>query len=235
MKTQLRRFLPGWALDSYNRLVSRHIIRKRMGAWFDVDWKLRAPQADDREWVRVYNVSWEHWERPDLTPTDLTEIIGLLDDYSSMLDVGCGDGFLLEILRKHCDRLGGVDIAAKALTSARQRLGVEALLAQAFAENLPFADDSFDAVVSTHTIEHVRDPRAAVAEMLRVAARRMIVLTPCQDYRRYTEDYHLHFFPDEEALRAAVGLPEAFCKRYRSQSKEAKFSGEVMILTVKKQ
>lgn len=46
--------------------------------------------------------------------------------------------------------------------------------------NLPFADNAFDAVIALDFIEHLATPDAlhAISEMMRVASRRVIVLTP---------------------------------------------------------
>ncbi len=48
---------------------------------------------------------------------------------------------------------------------------------QASAEELPFDDDSFDAALAVLTMHHWCDWRAGVAEMRRVARRRIVVLT----------------------------------------------------------
>jgi len=39
-------------------------------------------------------------------------------------------------------------------------------------EDLPFLDDAFDTVVSTHTLEHVQRIGVALSELRRVAAKR---------------------------------------------------------------
>ena len=52
---------------------------------------------------------------------------------------------------------------------------------QASAESLPFADRSFDAAMAVLTIHHWADPQRGLAEMRRVARRRVLVLTWDQD------------------------------------------------------
>ena len=81
------------------------------------------------------------------------------------------------------------------------------LFCEANIEQLPFADKEFDTVVSTHTLEHVRDVRRAIDELRRVARRRVIVVVPSERPYRYTFNLHLHFFPYEHLLRAALGEP----------------------------
>jgi ubiquinone/menaquinone biosynthesis C-methylase UbiE len=81
-----------------------------------------------------------------------------------LLEVGCGEGILLEALtasEKHA-----IDVSTTALAKARARTG--ATCAAALAESLPFADGSFDLVVSVGVMEHFVDEDAANREIRRV-------------------------------------------------------------------
>jgi ubiquinone/menaquinone biosynthesis C-methylase UbiE/uncharacterized protein YbaR (Trm112 family) len=89
------------------------------------------------------------------------------------LEIGCGSGPALLALSAH-DRVVGVDVALRWLVIARKRLeadGATASLVCACAEALPFAPNSFDHVVSLASLEHFRDPRAALTESRRVLDR----------------------------------------------------------------
>ncbi len=86
-----------------------------------------------------------------------------------VLDAGCGTGANL----KHFANLGtltGVDIDRQALEFCRQRQAGR--LAQASVDHLPFADQSFDLVLSLEVLYHaqVDDEAAALAEARRVLA-----------------------------------------------------------------
>lgn len=58
-----------------------------------------------------------------------------------------------------------------------QRPPGAAPVVQASAEQLPFADDSFDAAMAVLTIHHWQDVAKGLAEMTRVARRRVVVVT----------------------------------------------------------
>jgi ubiquinone/menaquinone biosynthesis C-methylase UbiE len=86
-----------------------------------------------------------------------------------VLDVGCGTGAVLRRLAACLPtaRLVGVDPAPRMLAEARKRLdGVR--LEQAAAERLPFADASFDLVVSAMSFDHWADQELGLAECVRV-------------------------------------------------------------------
>ena len=83
-----------------------------------------------------------------------------------ILVVGCGDGTEAAHLATMLDTraLVGIDIDGAFDPGARER--VELMVADA--RKLPFEDESFDLVFSYHTLEHVREPERAIAEMRRV-------------------------------------------------------------------
>lgn len=59
----------------------------------------------------------------------------------------------------------------------RQRPGMSAPAVQAVAEALPFRDRSFDASMAIFTVHHWADQTGGLAELQRVARRRIIVFT----------------------------------------------------------
>lgn len=91
-----------------------------------------------------------------------------------LLDVGCGPG---SITRGLAARLApgeviGIDLSEKTLASARSEaaaLGLDNLRYQvASLYELPFETGSFDAVFAHQVLQHLREPSAAIREMLRV-------------------------------------------------------------------
>jgi SAM-dependent methyltransferase len=86
-----------------------------------------------------------------------------------VLDVGTGPGYAAQRAFQRGAVATGVDIAAEVLALARRRHpGIRFL--QGDAEDLPFADSSFDAVVSHFTVNHLPQPERAVTELARVLA-----------------------------------------------------------------
>ncbi len=87
-----------------------------------------------------------------------------------VLDVGCGPGALsVELVaRVGAERVAAADPSAPFVEAARERLpGVD--VRQAGAEDLPFADASFDAVLAQLVVQFMTDPAAGVGQMGRVA------------------------------------------------------------------
>lgn len=95
-----------------------------------------------------------------------------------LLEVGCGAGHVLERFSR--GRATGIDLSPAMLERARRRLDAGTGLARAAAEALPFPADSFDVVLCTEVLEHTRNPRAVMEELVRVAgpAGRVVVSVP---------------------------------------------------------
>jgi SAM-dependent methyltransferase len=86
-----------------------------------------------------------------------------------VLDVGCGTGGALVLARRRGAVVTGVDVADPLLAIARDRLpGAEIVLGEA--DDLPFEDSRFDAVVGINAFQFAADPRVALGEVARVLA-----------------------------------------------------------------
>ena len=87
-----------------------------------------------------------------------------------VLDVACGTGYGVRcMLDTGARRVTGVDLSEEATRYARERFADGGgHFARAHAVRLPFADGSFDAVVSFETLEHIRAYGRFLAECRRV-------------------------------------------------------------------
>ena len=75
-----------------------------------------------------------------------------------VLDVGCGGGLFLGMLRERGCKVLGLDVSAEAAGIAWRRHGVPAVCG--LLENEPLAPGSCAAVTMFHVLEHLPDPRA---------------------------------------------------------------------------
>jgi len=106
--------------------------------------------------------------RPE--PRIAAQIEAALGDARTVLNVGAGAGSYEPTDRE-------VTAVEPSRTMIAQRPPGSAPVVEAFAEDLPFEDDSFDAAMALITVHHWSDARAGLAEMTRVARRRLAILT----------------------------------------------------------
>ena len=83
-----------------------------------------------------------------------------------VLDVGCGSGTLLGLLKHRGFRVTGLDFSAEAAAIAKAENGVD--VAVGTLEEAHFPAESFDVVTLFHVMEHVTTPRQVLAEVSRV-------------------------------------------------------------------
>ena len=112
------------------------------------------------ERAEAYRTSVEHREGPDL---DL--LVEWAEGGRTALDVATGGGHVARRLRE-----AGVDVVS---CDAAPGMGPDVVCR---AEDLPFADASFDVVASRLGAHHFEDVAAAVREMARVASDRVLVV-----------------------------------------------------------
>jgi SAM-dependent methyltransferase len=108
---------------------------------------------------------------------------------TSLLDVGCGTGWLAD----HFPDYAGMDNAKEAVEEGRSR-GRNVSWAD-LAEPLPFDDEAFDGVVVKDVIEHLADPVAIVREVHRVLRRGGRVFASSPDAQRWAWDDYTHRRP----------------------------------------
>jgi ubiquinone/menaquinone biosynthesis C-methylase UbiE len=97
-------------------------------------------------------------------------------DYDStagldVLDVGCGQGIDLAQYARAGARATGIDLTPRHVALAKlhvEALGMSAEIVNGDAENLPFADRSFDRVSSNGVLHHTPDIAAALSQIHRV-------------------------------------------------------------------
>ena len=108
------------------------------------------------------------WQTVDMDLLDVRE-------GHSVLDVGCGEGYLLRKAARRASLALGVDLDDSRLRASRDGLSYSCRagqspigLAVADGQRLPFADASFDRIICTETLEHVADTQLTLRELARV-------------------------------------------------------------------
>lgn len=139
-----------------------------------------------------YDESWENrWnDMRRFGPTGrhmrsiIADVIGRLD-YASVLDVGCGQGSLLQTLTplKPSAQYYGVDFSDKALEVARRRAPQAEFARLDLTQG--HLDRRFDLVLCTDVVEHIEDDRKAIANLAAMTSKYLLVSTLQGRMRQY--------------------------------------------------
>lgn len=145
----------------------------------------------------------------------LPTLLGLLPDDTTVADLGCGTGHLVELLAPHVSKVIGVDREPAMLGLAKQRGKAlrNADWRQGGLEDLPLADGEVDVALCVLVLHHVADVDAAIQEIHRAltpGGRCIIVDLLPHDRASYRETMghrHLGFARDRlEELAGRHGL-----------------------------
>jgi len=203
------------------------------------NWRRRYRELSDDEWVAAVNImmTWSGKKSWDKEP-DIYEkkILKRLNDIATnpiskrekvVLDAGCGYGYLLNKLWKIGFRnLYGLDLSQKCIDICCSRFdflaakGYSGLindagegihLTQGNLANSGYESDSFDLVICTEVLEHVKEPLQVINEIYRILNSGGVVYfsTPHLDRRQAWD--HINFFftnREAEALNATTNLGE---------------------------
>jgi homoserine O-acetyltransferase len=105
---------------------------------------------------------------------DYRRIVDLIPPGSSVLDLGCGHGELLYRLRQRgFSRLTGVELDEQAIVSCAA-LGLDVLQLDLNRHLDPFADQSYDVVVLSRTLQAVMDVEGLLNEIVRIGGRGIV-------------------------------------------------------------
>lgn len=103
-----------------------------------------------------------------------------------VLEVGCGRGFYEKAVTKiyRGVKIVGVDQNEKYLKMAKQEMGKGAVFLCGNAENLPLGNESFQWVICSEVLEHIRDDEKAISEIKRVLTPggKVMVSVPHKNY-----------------------------------------------------
>ena len=126
-----------------------------------------------RQWNKIFKTRGKVFEKPK---EEMLKILKIFKQrqVKKVLDLGCGSGRHVIFLAKHGFNVYGFDIANEGIKIAKQWLKKEKLKADlkigSIYKRLPYQNNFFDAVISTHAIHHgkIADIRKAIRELERV-------------------------------------------------------------------
>ena len=113
---------------------------------------------------------------------------------TTVLDVGCGDGYLMHRLAPLARHVVGVDPEERAFELASEKLKTYANCSVCGGSGyaLPFLEESFDVVILADVIEHLEAPDRCLSEVARVVRDAgTVVVTTARRWRAVIDKHHL--------------------------------------------
>lgn len=112
--------------------------------------------------------------KPGAPRVDLEVVANLIAPRAKVLDVGCGDGALLEHLQNDRQVDGrGVEISQRGVNECVAR-GLSVIQGDADTDLVFYPDRGFDYVVLSQTLQATRNPKEVLAHLLRIGERAIV-------------------------------------------------------------
>lgn len=108
--------------------------------------------------------------------SDHVLVANMVEPDSKVLDVGCGEGHLLQLLETRGIDGRGIELSREGVNACVAR-GLAVVQGDADTDLSAYPDDSFDYVILSQTLQATRQPRVVLENLLRIG-RRAIVSFP---------------------------------------------------------
>lgn len=122
----------------------------------------------------------------------LDEIIEDLSKKTSgetLLDLGCGTGFVMKKAAKYFKKIYGIDISEKMVNNIKLLPNMKVFTGDI--ANLPFGNDSFDVVTSVAVLHHISDHTPVIKEVYRVLKKEGMFYTDHDIDRRFVKIFYI--------------------------------------------
>ncbi len=116
--------------------------------------------------------NWERLKKEIMGDLDMNRmILDSLPEVEVMVDLGCGTGDLLPVLKQKAGRVIGVEKSVRMLEEARRNYGsdqdrIDIRIGEL--EHLPLRDEEADAAITNMVLHHLPEPRKAFLEANRI-------------------------------------------------------------------
>src|SRR4030043_1266483 len=167
--------------------------------WLDSRFKLASETGIYYAHQPIYGFRKNHCEPPYVIkyiPTyQIMKSLSRLK-FDSLLDVGGAEGYKAYIAKQlYGIKVENSDLSSEACKRAEEIFHLKSTPADI--HNLPFADNEFDVILCSETLEHVTELDRAINEILRVTKKALVITVPHEDQSVIDnnirgEESHLH-------------------------------------------
>lgn len=124
----------------------------------------------------------------------------LLKAPKTILDVGCGSGYLISLIDKLIidKNISGMDIEPPEMSECKftNKNNIKFFRGNINDSIKHIKDNSYEMVICTHFLEHVENPDFLIREMRRISSETIILICPLEKPYKWGFNYHINFFPN---------------------------------------
>lgn len=148
-----------------------------------------------KKYLNYYKNMPQMHENSDLSEICINEILKNIIP-KNIIDIGCGNGFLLKRIREKNKNLNlnGTEIAIT--SKLKKNLKINNIkLYEKNIEDIDKINRKFETVLCSHVLEHVLDINKAYLNLKKICKKKLIIVIPRERPYEHTFNGHIHFFP----------------------------------------
>ena len=203
----LEEILPPIFRDSF---IFKYLFRQYMKNNNQEKLKSNIISISKKKYDDYYKDSKRLRTNSDLSEICINEILKNIEPVN-VIDVGCGNGFLLKKIQKKFKQLSlyGTEIAAPLnFIKNFKHHGIK--IKKIRIENLNKSSLKYDTVICTHVLEHILDINLAYLNLKKICKKRLIIVVPRERPYKHTLNAHIHFFPYKSSFINTIRPKQKF-------------------------
>lgn len=166
----------------------------------------------------------------DINSKHIKQIISIIKKHkpSSILDVGCGTGYLINLIEKenYNKCISALDYNIPFfIKNKNQYICIEGDI---FEKLKLFDDNSFELVICTHVLEHVKYPELVFNDLRRISSNRLLIICPLEHNFKWGMNYHINFYEDQLSFAKFIESIRFVKGKVLRKSFFSKFLGDLM-------
>lgn len=185
-------------------------------------------RAASNNWVDSVAGDMERHYSPGRSWEATARSLACLLNLGDVLDIGCGDGVLAELIHRHVASYTGIDHSKNIIEAARNRLATaeNCFFQQGDMHALPFDDNQFDQVLMLQVLTYSPEPATAISEarrVLRPGGKLLLTTLKQHPHQEQVKAFgHVNLGFDEDELMQLAQQAGLIVQRVQLTSREQK-------------
>ncbi len=160
--------------------------------------------TDNKDFYSITTVLWEDSHKYSPAPRHRRRLILKMIknlDFSSIMDVGCAQPFLLEYFNNKGKKLYGCDISSGVIKRNKEYFKEAQFEELDISKEKYKSQDFFDLIVCSEVLEHIDDWKSAVRNLSEMTKKYLIITVPCGKVHKIDKMMgHVRHFSDDKLI-----------------------------------
>ncbi len=148
----------------------------------------------------------------------------------SIMDVGCGTGYLINLMEKenYNKYISALDYdIPNFLKNKKQYKCFQGDISEKLKL---FEDNSFELVICTHVLEHIKNPELVLSDLRRISSNHLLIICPLEKNLKWGMNYHVNFYKDKLSFKKFVKSMGSLNEKVLKDSYFNQFLGDLMYI-----